>query len=105
MINDVIHAATAHLLTQYLSLNGAGPWTIGEVCISARAVPIYGQPADAQVTRVLLEQLTEGWSVAIHVACRGGKLWHHRIESYFDDTDRLGVAGARLAYLDWLRSL
>jgi hypothetical protein len=105
MIDDVIHACTRHLLTNYLSPLDAGPWTIQGACVTARPVHRYGLPADAVTMRLLIEEPDQGWAVAVEVVQRGGKLWRIRVEGYFDEGDSLGPAGVRLAYLDWLRAL
>lgn len=105
MTYDVIHAGTRHLLTNYLSPLASGPWTIQGACITARAFPSYGLPADAVATRVLIEEPDQGWTAAIEVIQRGGRLWRLRIERFIDDSDERGPAELQAAYLDWLRSL
>ena len=105
MSNEEIHANTTRMLTSYLSPLSGGPWTVQGACITARSVRGCGVPADATAMRLLIEEPDAGWTVAVEVVQRGGKLWRLAIETYYDDHDALGHDGVQAAYADWLGAL
>lgn len=102
MIQASIIINTRRLIADYLSTSPTGLRVINGAAITANPVIRAGLPNDVAAFMLLIEEPIQGWSTAVEVLQRGGRVWRTTIEGHYGDHAGIDDDTARRLYLNWL---